>query len=107
LFYEIGLSDLDVEVLAWVYHDGLSLAQIGELLGVDRSTVRDRLVRCHAAMTRAGLPLPQRPKRTPLKRRIHLGGDSDLADKLVRGELPPLLTDKPYADEEPDAAKDD
>ena len=106
LLREVGLSDLDIEVMAWHFHDCRSLADIGELLGVDRSSVRDRINKCRRKLADAGLPVPQLPDRKPLGRRISLntdGGDDSLIDALAnRWVQSRLLVDKPYADGEGD-----
>lgn len=96
MFSTLRLSATDIEVLAWHFHDGMSLAQIGELLGVDRSSVRDRVNKCHRRLASAGVPQLKRPKRLKLRKRINLS--AELMDALVQGQLPPLIRDGHAAD---------
>ncbi|OGL33168.1 hypothetical protein A3E20_00990 [Candidatus Saccharibacteria bacterium RIFCSPHIGHO2_12_FULL_47_16] len=47
---QIGLSDIQVEDAIELYRSGLSLAKIGEKIGVDHGTVRRQLLRRGVAM---------------------------------------------------------
>lgn len=91
LFAHLGLGQRDVEVMSLYYFEAWSLADIGNLFGIRKQSVSDRIDKCLRIFRRAGVPEPKRTRLPTLKKKINL--DGELLDAVVNGYLPPLIID--------------
>jgi hypothetical protein len=54
------LNEIDLSVLALHFYDGFSLREIGQMYGIHKQSVKDRIDKCKRILTKNGIPLPKR-----------------------------------------------
>lgn len=58
-FTSLGLNKRDLEVLSLHYYDGYSLREIGDMYGIVKQSVKNRIDKCKRIFEKAGMPSPK------------------------------------------------
>jgi len=62
-FKKIGLSDIDLDVMALHYYDGWSYREIAEAYGIHKQSIADRINKCKRILKTNAVPCPKQLQR--------------------------------------------